>query len=149
MIEDDENKRRQVSELIRQEFRDVELGEARSLRSGLRAIKDERWELVILDMSIPAFDITVDEPGGTPQALGGRELLAHMRRLRVRTPVVVLTQFDEFGSGSSSMNLNELSELLAREHGHTYRGAIMYNVVVDEWRKLLTTAIHTVKTERR
>ena len=137
LVEDDENKRHQVARTVQSAASEVTVQEAKSLRSGLRFLETEQWDLIILDMSIPAFDITRDETGGRPQALGGRDLLRHMRRLKISSPVVVLTQYDEFGEGQRAMSLDELNELLGREHGSAYLGAIVYNVVYDQWRTAL------------
>lgn len=141
LVEDDENKRRQVAKTIEAADSAATVTEARSLRSGLQCLENERWDFVVLDMSIPAFDITPDETGGRPQALGGRDLLRHMRRLKITSPVVVLTQFDEFGEGQRAMILDELDRLLKREHGSSYLGAIVYNVVYDQWRKALADTV--------
>jgi DNA-binding NarL/FixJ family response regulator len=141
LVEDDENKRRQVVRALREASPQAVVHEARSLTSGLRALESEKWDLVVLDMSIPAFDITRDERGGRPQALGGRDMLRHMRRLAVASPVVVLTQYDEFGEGPRAMSLDQLDHLLHREHGPGYLGAIVYNVVYDEWRATLASTV--------
>jgi hypothetical protein len=92
-------------------------------------------------MSIPAFDMSGDETGGRPQGLGGRDLLRHMRRLHVESPVVVLTQYDEFGEGLRAMSLEKLNNLLAREHGEAYLGAIVYDVMYEQWREALAETV--------
>src|SRR5437762_9859016 len=97
LVEDEETKRRQVMDLISQKFSEFGIDEAKSLNSGLRKIAGGAYDLVILDMTMPTFDITLDEDGGRPQAYGGRELLRHMAQRGIKTPVVLLTQFDRFG----------------------------------------------------
>lgn len=146
LVEDDEKKRLQVIDEL-QSWSAHEVTMARSLNSGLAELESQTWDLVILDMSIPAFDINTDEPGGSPQALGGRDLLHHMRRLKIATPVVVLTQYDQFGDRGSVKTLDELNNLLEREHGAGYLGAIFFNVVYDEWRELLARVVRDVESK--
>lgn len=142
LVEDDENKRQQITNAIAQLVSDATVVEARSLTSGRRKLDDATgWDLVILDMSIPAFDITRDESGGRPQALGGRDLLRHMRRRGLTVPVVVITQYDTFGEADQVLTLQELDERLRGQHGSPYRGVIVYNVVSDEWRTQLRALI--------
>src|SRR5687767_1327826 len=120
LVEDDERKRRQVADVLTAAATGAHVEEARSLRSALRQLEGSKWDLVILDMSIPTFDISRDEQGGRTQSLGGRDLLRHMRRLRVDSPVVVLTQYDQVGEGETAMDLNQLNHLLRAEHGASY-----------------------------
>ena len=148
LVEDDENKRKHVCSAIREADAEATVVEVKSLRSGQDALRTAQWDLVILDMSIPAFDITRDETGGRAQGLGGRDLLRQMQRLGIESPVVVLTQYDQFGDGLNSMTLDELNALLTREHGAGYLGAIVYNVMYDQWRQVLFQTIAHLKQDR-
>jgi CheY-like chemotaxis protein len=141
LVEDEESKRQQVTELLRDEFPKSAVVEAKSLNSALRRIAEDVFDLVILDMTMPTFDIASDEEGGRPQAYGGRELLRHMKRRGVGTPVIVLTQFDRFGKEPDQRSIDELDTELARDHQQNYLGSIRYNVAVDTWRNELVVRI--------
>ena len=81
MIEDDEDKARTVQDFIRTEYPDSLGSIAKSLNSGLRALisRQDTLDLVLMDMSMPNYDVTPEEPsGGTPESFAGRELLAQM-----------------------------------------------------------------------
>ena len=96
LIEDDENKRGQLISFLKEEIADVVVGVAASYHSGLRGVLDRSSDLVLLDMTIPTFDIGVEESGGRSQLYGGREILGkQMDRLDIRIPVIVVTQFDQ------------------------------------------------------
>lgn len=71
VIEDDDDKRRTVVSCLATMVPGAEIAEARSLRSGLVAILKNEAEAVVLDMSMPTYDVGVDETGGGPQALLG------------------------------------------------------------------------------
>ncbi len=107
IVEDDENKRNQITTLITESFSFINLAVAKSLQSGLRSIINDKPDLVILDMTMPTFDIGVDEDGGRLQPYAGREILRQMDRRNILVPVIVLTQFDRFGEGCDSLTLKE------------------------------------------
>lgn len=141
VVEDDEEKRRQITEFLNLIVKNVELVEARSLQSGLRALGRPDLQLVVLDMTMPTYDITSEEDGGRPQAYAGRDLLRHMRRRGIGTPAVVLTQFDRFGEGPDLLTLEQLDSELKAEHGAAYCGAIHYSVTFEGWKTSLSEVV--------
>jgi CheY-like chemotaxis protein len=147
VVEDDEDKRRQIGELLRDHFQQIEIKEAKSQQSGLKSILEGAFDLIILDMTMPTFDITAREDGGRPQAYGGRELLRHMKRRSIRAPAVVLTQFDRFGEGADLLTLRELDEELRREHPGNYAGAVHFSVTDEEWKGDLLRVISEIIPE--
>ncbi len=144
IVEDDEDKRRQVIDFLRELTPGAVLEEARSLRSGLNAILKGGQDLVILDMTMPTFDITAEEDGGRPQAYAGRELLRHMKRRGIRTPAIVLTQFDRFGEGPNLLTLEQLDQALRAEHFEHYLGAVSYSVTDEGWKATLEVLVRTL-----
>jgi CheY-like chemotaxis protein len=128
VVEDDEDKRRQVCEFLRSFNDGISIVEARSLQSGLQAIRTREFDMFIFDMTIPTFDIAEGEDGGRPQAFGGRELLRHMMRMRVTTPALVLTQFDRFGERPNVTTLKELEVELRTTYPRNFVEAIHYDL---------------------
>jgi CheY-like chemotaxis protein len=141
VVEDDDNKRTQLVDLISDSLPEVEICIARSFQSGLRSIIDGEIDLILLDMTMTTFDVSVDEDGGRPQAYAGREILRQMERREIVTPVVVVTQFDKFGAGSEELTLEELNEQLHEEHARIYRGAVYYNTSFTGWKRELINMI--------
>jgi CheY-like chemotaxis protein len=144
LVEDEESKRSQVIELLAERFPDIAVTEARSLNAALRRVTSDRFDLLILDMTMPTFDVALDEDGGRPQAYGGRELLRHMKRRGIVTPTVVLTQFDRFGIEPDQRTIEELGDELAREHSQSYVGSITYDVAIDAWQATLCQIVESV-----
>lgn len=134
IVEDDEMKRKQVVEFLYSLRSDLLLFEARSLQSGLKALREASFDFLVVDMTMPTFDISVEEDGGRPQAYGGREILRHMKRRGIAVPSVVLTQFDRFGEGSDLLTLDELDSQLRYAHAPYYLGAVYYSVLYEDWK---------------
>ena len=136
LVEDDEDKRQQLSTFIKCELSST-ITEACSLQSGLRALLINKFDLVILDMSMPTFDITPTEDGGRPQPYAGREILQQMQRRGISSKVVVVTYYDRFGISGEETTLEELDKQLFTSFPNTYLGAIHYSIKYVGWQNAL------------
>lgn len=144
LVEDDENKRKQIESFLRETYTGIVVSNANSYQTGLRLLIAESFEWVLLDMSLPTFDMTSEEEGGRPQAFGGRQLLRQMRRRNISPRVIVITQFDKFGESAESLTREELDQELNQSHPATYRGMVYYNAALAGWKEeLIALLMHT------
>lgn len=141
LIEDDENKRLQLTQFLHQELPEVEVREERSLQSGLRHIRRNAPDLILLDMTLPTYDAGPDESGGQTHIFGGRELLRQMDRFEINVPVIVVTQFETFGKGPQAVGLSKLDQELRTEHGVVYKGSVYYHAAIHGWEHELKSLI--------
>lgn len=151
LIEDDEEKCRIISDFVREEFQNVELETARSFNSGLRAVIKgaKSYSVVLLDMSMPNYDISIDEPGGgTPESFAGSDLLSQMKLRGIQTPTIVVTMFDKFGDEPNRMSLPQLIANLDAQFRPTFRGLTYYNPAEDGWRSSLKSLINSIVEEK-
>jgi len=137
VVEDDENKRNQLRQFLRQSFPDMEVDLERSLQGGLRRVRRLRPDLVLLDMTLPNYDPGPDEPGGQTHIFGGQEFLRQMDRFDIVLPVIVVTQFEAFGKPPNTKLLVDLDRELRAEHGASYRGAVYYHSAIHGWKEQL------------
>jgi len=140
-VEDDQHKARQVDEMLRSCIDDVHTTVAQSVNSGKRALAAGQFDLVVMDMSLPTFDIGPGEPGGRPQGFGGIEVIQFMERRDISIPVIVVTQFDRFGSGGDEMDLEDLESILRTEHGALFQGLVFFNSASTAWKRKLVGLI--------
>lgn len=144
LIEDDEEKSRKIEEFLAQEFPSPKVTVAKSFSSGLRALiaGSSTLDFVLLDMSMPSYDVSHQEPGGgTPESFAGRELLAQMRLRSINVPTIVVTQFDSFGETSKRVSLEQLDEELSTRYAPPFRGLVYYNSTQEGWRGALKRLI--------
>ena len=135
LVEDDENKSREIEAFVsaRSDVTSVRL--ARSLHGGRRALRSGSFDIVILDMTLPNYDATADEPGGgSVHSFGGEKLLRYMGRLELSTPVVVVTQFELFFGDDGPMDIDELDSQLASSFASVYLGVVYYHASSSRWR---------------
>lgn len=144
VIEDDAFKCAKIIEVISEQLPAAEFRTARSYKSGLRAAIADDLDLIILDMTLPSFDISADEEGGPPLVYGGKELLRQMKRRGVATPVIVVTQFEQFETTGDAVTLEELNSEMRDEFSGSLVESIYYNPTQSRWRELLRSAVAQV-----
>ncbi|MBZ9775379.1 response regulator [Mesorhizobium sp. CO1-1-8] len=140
VVEDDENKRRQVMDYLAAKHPEVAVEHSGSLVSGLRKLKEKAFDLVILDMTLPNYE-TSNSGSTRMHAFGGREFLRQMARAGLHGKAVVLTQFESFGETSNLTFLPDLDAELRNKYKDVYLGAIYYHASQSEWTGELTTII--------
>jgi CheY-like chemotaxis protein len=137
IVEDDENKRVQLSNFLQLIIPDESILLCRSLQSGVKKIRQELFDLIILDMTLPQYDLSPDEPSDDTHIFGGQEFLAQMERFDVLTPVVVFTQFEVFGKPPNELNLESLDLKLRGEYPNVYKGVVYYHSSINSWKQEL------------
>jgi DNA-binding response OmpR family regulator len=141
LVEDDDNKRTQLTEFVSDILPSSTLTVARSLQSGIRKIRADLVDLVLLDMTLPTYDVGRDEYGGSTHAFGGWEFLKELRRFKLQVPVIVVTQFETFGSGPELTTLSALDAGLRKDFPGIYRGAVYYHAAIESWKERLKQVI--------
>lgn len=139
VVEDEFDKREKITNFLRTQFETSSLSiiESESLRSGLRAlIQTPGVDVVLLDMSMPGFDITSDEAGGgEPESYAGKELMAQMRLRNIKIPVIVITQYKKFKK--ENISLEELTEEFREQFPDFFVGTIHFSSAIEGWKKNL------------
>lgn len=135
VVEDDQYKAKQLITFLRDSFVTTAVNIAPSVSSGMNKIKSSEFNLILLDMSLPTYDVGPSETGGRPQGFGGQELLRYIDRLNISTPVIVVTQYERFSDkGQVYLDLDGLNKMLLQEHPLTYRGLVFFASTNDNWK---------------
>jgi len=139
IVEDDQYKSEAISEFLITEFRSPEIVIKDSLASGIFEVLDNgEFDIILLDMSMPSFDVTSKDPsGGTPESYAGEDFLSQMTVLGVNIPIVVVTQYDNFGTDDSQMSLTALDKKLRHNHSEIYEGSVYFKSSSISWKKEL------------
>jgi len=142
IVEDDEFKRENISECIAERIPGVTLVFARSIVSSLRSIEgDDDIDLVILDMSLPTYDVGPNERGGRPQGFGGLTVMQHIDALDRRLPVLVVTQFLSFEQGDEVVEVGDLQKTLSDDYPDLFIGLIQYSGGSNNWKDNLVNRL--------
>ena len=145
IIEDEHDKRekikKQVEVLIGTE---AVIEERESLRGGLKAILSlSDLDLILLDMSMPSFDLTDEFGSEDPESFAGIEIMSQMKLREINVPVLVVTQYKSFEKGSVS--LEDLIEKMTSEFKPFFKGTIYYDSLLEGWKKQLSDYLEKKK----
>ena len=147
IAEDEGPKLANVRTFVEGLLRNANIKEARSVRSTVDLLRSWKPNLLLLDMSLPTFDIRPGEPGGRPQGFGGIEVLRIMGFEERVVPVVVITAYEAYNDRGIDIGLIDLSVRLSKDHPGTFRGLVYYNSVVGGWQEKLSSYIELVQQE--
>ncbi|KAA0939840.1 response regulator [Psychrobacter sp. ANT_H59] len=144
IVEDELSKKENILKSIYGKFNNLTVSEASSVRSAKQILKSKQeFDCIILDMSLPTFDIKKDEFGGRPQGFGGKEIIRQMIRERIVIPIVVVTAYEVFHAKNSfddtiqDITLDELKDQLISYSNLIKIEVIKYDALIDDWKNQL------------
>lgn len=124
IIEDNHSKLNELKKFIKHNYPVGTIHDALSYTAGLRRIYDEEWDVILLDMSLPIYDMNQQDAGGDKKPVAGKEIMKRMLHKNIIVPTVVVTQFDTFGeSGITIDSLNKEFENTMKE---IWKGTVNY-----------------------
>lgn len=129
LVEDNSNKLNKIKEVLYDNYLQAEIEEARSFTSGIKKVYENKWDLIILDMSLPTYDITHTESGGDKKPVAGKNIMKRMINRNIDIPVIVITQFETFDD--DRISLDSLNKEFEEGFGTIWRGTIFYGD--DDW----------------
>lgn len=134
IVEDEEPKYVHIKNHIAQILSTAQVSHAKSVTSATDSLEDNIPDLLILDMSLPTFDISEEESGGRPQGFGGIEVLREMQIENWLCPTIVITGYSAFQrDGVQRVSLEELSTELMKEFPSFLKGVLHFNSSFSEW----------------
>jgi hypothetical protein len=92
-------------------------------------------------MTMPTYEISLAEKGGRIRPYAGREILSAIKRRKLVSKVVIVTQFESFGEGSEVMTLEQLKSRLQQEFPMNYVTTIFYQPSESGWRERLEQVV--------
>ncbi|AZI26673.1 hypothetical protein EA772_15470 [Pedobacter sp. G11] len=139
-VEDDDNKIKEILGYLR--TGDVKLPKhvievKKSYQTGLNAILENQYDLILLDMSMYTFDKTANETGGEFMQFAGEDILKEMIWNDIITKTIIVTQYDIIGERT----LTELKESWQQEYAEVYLGTVFYSVDETNWEIDLTNLL--------
>lgn len=141
IIEDEQMKLDYLKDFLNDEFPEIAFEEKRSYNSALREIIENHcnYDLVLLDMSMTTYDVSVEESGGIPEPLAGENILDVMYLNDISTKVVVVTMYESF----ARKKLKEFDLELKENYPDNYLGYVFFSHKTNDWKLELKKYINS------
>lgn len=138
LVEDDEFKRKKITDFLLTEPWCNEMQVAVSVSGAIRELDLQRFDVVLLDMAIPNHDDGADGA----QGLGGLAVFRYLQMISRKTDVIVVTQFEALKEGSTVVDIPTLQELLSKEFGTQFLGLVRYLADTDAWKEAISSMVN-------
>ena len=129
IIEDNPNKLRHIKNFLNEYYCEQLIDETYSFNGGKTKIYEKIWDLILLDMSLPTYDITHTEYGGDKKPVAGKNLMKRMLNRKIYTPVIIITQFETFDD--DRISLDSLNQEFNEKFNAVWKGTVFYGN--DDW----------------
>ncbi|SEA55038.1 Response regulator receiver domain-containing protein [Xylanibacter ruminicola] len=141
LVEDDEHKTNDIITYIESMNKMIDVSTARSVESGVQAAVDDQYDLILLDMTIPNFDITEKSDGGKSYKNGGEIIVKELLDEEVEFRCAVITQYETFNNET----IDQISARIGKLCGENYLGYVKYSTNTESWRQGLKEYIEYVE----
>lgn len=145
IIEDNQSKLKQIKSFVKKSYDTASIHDALSYTAGLRRVYDEKWDLLLLDMSLPIYDMSQQETGGDKKSIAGKEIMKRMIHKKIYIPTIVITQFDTFGE--NEISIKTLNDEFKESLNKVWCGTINYEDTTNKWMIELKKLIEEVLKE--
>lgn len=143
-IEDHPLKQAQINKFVSEQFLGCDIQSKNSYISGLRElIKNyKEYDVLLLDISMPNYDISSEDSGGDWMPLAGKNILKEMFLRDIPTKAIVITMHGSFDDGT---RITELDSELQKEFPDNYIGYVYYSQINEDWKEKLLQLLNSVQ----
>lgn len=142
LVEDYEEKAANIIAFLNAEFPNFEVERRTAYNSAQEEIFENpnKYDLILLDMSMTTYDLSTDASGGKPEPSAGYDILEGMYLRDITTPVIVVTMYNVFGRREMSSFHKEFLE----NYPQNYRSYVFYSSQRNDWKNDLKKKIKEV-----
>lgn len=145
LIEDSDFKRSRVQNFLKEELEEkITIEAACSYTSGLNSLIDNNYDLAIIDMSLPNYDRVPGIPDGEFRTYGGLDLARQIKRRKIKTKFIFLTQFDSFSEKGKNVDLRIIEDETKEKHPEQFLGCIYYEHAGYNWKDNLMNVVNSL-----
>lgn len=137
LVEDDEFKRKKISDFVIGQSWCGDLSVSVSVTGAISSLDESTFDILLLDMAIPNHD----EGADGAQGLGGLAVFRYLQMVQRSTNVIVVTQFEALGEGSTVVDIETLRRVLRDEFGSQFLGLVRYLTDADDWKRQINEMI--------
>lgn len=143
IVEDNPVKLDKIVSLFESIVLDLDIDEAESFNSAWSKLQlnKGKYDLIILDLSLPLFDASISNNSNEFRVLGGKELASKLVKRKVKTPFIFLTAYSVFDDKVYKYTFEDLKNELTEKYPEQCLGFIYFNNKSSEWRQEIEMSI--------
>jgi CheY-like chemotaxis protein len=144
IVEDDSFKSDHIAAFLKANMDDTKIELASDLASGILAIEQNVFDLIIIDMALPSHPVV--SGGGAPMSYlsGGLEILFELRSLERTDFCIIITQYPEVEISGIDYPINKVTETIKTHFDCVIGGCIEYAEASSSWKFALINIIETI-----
>jgi len=120
---------------LENEFPNMEITVKKSYHSALQELlRFGQYDFILLDISMPTYDIQPGEPGGDPIPTAGSNILNEMYLRDILAKVIVVTMYENFVDGTQLLALDRQFQV---DYSENYRGYVYFSPGDINWKEAL------------
>lgn len=139
-MEDQIEKYKQIEAVI--DKIDAEITWKKNCQYGLMELRNKKYDVVLLDMSMPICDD--ENVTENFDSYAGMAVLREIKRKNYDLKVIVITGFSDFEKGSKLITLSELDSEIRKKYDNVYVGYVKYDSTSVEWQEKLKEKLRTI-----
>lgn len=140
LVEDDEHKMNDIILYLKTTMKNVNIDTAYSIASGVETAINNLYDLVLLDMTIPNFDITETSDGGKSYKNGGEIIVKELLDEEIDFRCAIITQYETFNNET----IDQIGLRMKVLCGDNYYGYVKYSTSDNSWKDSLKKLIEHV-----
>lgn len=141
LVEDDKHKMNDIITYLDTFKQKIEVKTACSVESGVQSAVDTPYDLLLLDMTIPNFDITEKSDGGKSYKNGGEIVVKELLDEEVDFRCAIITQYETFNNET----IDQINQRIRKLCQANYFGYVKYSTDNDSWKAKLKDLIEHVE----
>jgi CheY-like chemotaxis protein len=145
VVEDDAFKLDRITACLKPVSDHFSITVVKSVQGAVNAVANERFDFILLDMSLPTHDLKPGGGAGTSLLSGGLEVIMDLSLLRRSERVIVLTQYPEIEIEGDLVPLDGVQAILDEMFEVQIDSVILYRQESNEWEDELLRSLEQLR----
>jgi CheY-like chemotaxis protein len=145
IIEDNDIKYGLVKDCLSEIDQSIGTQRACSYQSGLETLSKDSFDFIILDMTLPVYDVAHSLVVMDVLTFGGELILRETERKNILAKFIVLSQYNTFIRKNKEVTFSELKTELMEKYGRSVLGCVRLDSSSVHWKNEITILIRSSK----
>lgn len=134
LIEDNDIKFNILSEFLHDLEKDMSITRAASYQAGIQTITGQKFDYVLLDMTLPVSDLNYSPIGVEFLTFGGQLLLRECTRKKIDSKIIVISQYNTFIRDNKELSFEQLKNEINSKFHSLVVDCIQLDRSTDVWK---------------